>query len=320
VSAVLGPCAVLRGARFGPYEIVSPIGAGATSEVYRAFDSRLERFVALKLLARARPFGQAPRFVQEARAAAAINHPNVLTVHDLGHAAGIPYLVTELLEGDTLRASYGTPLPTRQALDYALQIAHGLAAAHDQGIVHRDLKPENVFVTLDGRVKLLDFGIASAAHSSPAPRAPTDTLRIAGTAGYMSPEQIRGLHVDHRSDVFALGAILYELLSGARAFAERSAVETMTATLNEEPPPIGGLPAGTDRIVRRCLEKRPERRFQSSPDLAFSLAEASERAATSGDTPDVRVSRPRKSPCTSRTSGPRTRATPRPSRGPRRRP
>jgi hypothetical protein len=244
------------------------------------------------------------RFEQEARTTGALNHPNVLAVLDVGSHDGAPYLVAELLEGETLRERLETgPLPPRRAVELAEQVAHGLAAAHEKGIVHRDLKPENLFVTRDGRVKILDFGLAklSSAPEAPADRTitPSQDLRTAegvvlGTAGYMSPEQVRGRSADHRADTFAFGAILYEMLTGSRAFARETGAETMTAILRDEPPKLAApglpVPAALDRIVRHCLEKSPEQRFQSARDLAFALhaafegsgaAETQARAATS---------------------------------------
>jgi eukaryotic-like serine/threonine-protein kinase len=218
------------GARLGPYEIVSALGAGGMGEVYRARDPRLGRDVAIKVLPTAfsADAGRLKRFEQEARAAAALNHPNILAVYDIGTDAGAPFIVSELLEGDTLRDRVnGGPATVRKSIEHALQIARGLAAAHDKGIVHRDLKPENVFLTRDNRVKILDFGLAKLAQDQPAYSSgsalatmpsPTQPGVVLGTVGYMAPEQVRGLSVDHRADLFALGAILYELLSGRRAF------------------------------------------------------------------------------------------------------
>ena len=241
------------GTRLGPYEILSPLGAGGMGEVYRARDSRLQRDVAVKVL----PPGLSSdpdrlrRFEQEARAAGVLNHPNILAIHDIGSHDGAPYVVSELLEGETLRERMGgSALPPRKALEIAVQIARGLAAAHDRGIVHRDLKPENLFVTRDGHVKILDFGLAkltlpeeaepAAMTSLPTTPAETEPGKILGTASYMSPEQVRGQPADHRSDLFAFGAILHEMLSGKRAFRRETAVETMNAILKEEPPDSGG--------------------------------------------------------------------------------
>jgi len=277
---------VERGTRLGPYEILGVLGAGGMGEVYRARDERLGREVAVKVLtaeSQADP-DRLRRFEQEAKAAGALNHPNLLTVFDTGQRDGNPYVVFELLEGTTLRQVVGrAALPPRKAVEYAIQIAHGLAAAHEQGIVHRDLKPENLFVTRDGRVKILDFGLAKLRPALD-PHAPQDeegaTVSAAtgagvvlGTAGYMSPEQVRGNPADHRSDIFAFGSVLYEMLSGRRPFAGDSSAELMTAILKEDPPELAkpDVPAGLERVVRRCLEKRPEERFQSAQDIGFAL-------------------------------------------------
>ena len=281
------------GTRLGPYEIVGRIGAGGMGEVYRARDTRLDRDVAVKVL----PSGFATdadrlrRFEQEARAASTLNHPNILVIHDVGSTEGSPYVVSELLEGETLRERLRDgSFPLRKAIQSAVQIAQGLAAAHDKGIVHRDLKPENVFVTPDGRVKILDFGLAKLTQGALSPAdmgAPTMGATgpgvVLGTAGYMSPEQVRGLPADHRSDLFSLGVILYELVSGRRAFQRDSAAETMSAILNDEPTALDSVkpvPPGLARIVERCLEKRPEERFQSARDLGFALEAASSGSGT----------------------------------------
>src|SRR5215831_5433833 len=238
------------------------------------------------------------RFEQEACAAGALNHPNILSIYDVGTHDGIPYVVSELLEGDTLRQRLGgTTLAPRRVIDYALQIAHGLAAAHDKGIVHRDLKPENLFVTKDGRLKILDFGIAKLTGAEDSKysqseiltrRVHTDPGKVIGTAGYMSPEQVRGLPADHRSDRFSLGAVLYEMLSGKRAFPGDSAVETMNAILKEDPPELSQsnhhIAPGLQRVVDHCLEKNPEERFQSARDLAFALEALSGSSATYAQT------------------------------------
>ena len=272
------------GTKLGPYEILSPIGAGGMGEVYRARDERLKRDVAVKVLPAT--YSQDPdrlkRFEQEAQAAGGLNHPNITAVYDLGTHEGAPYIVTELLEGETLRARLsGGAIAVRKATDYAIQIAHGLAAAHEKGIVHRDLKPENLFVTNDGRVKILDFGLAkltqTEGQSGPQTNLPTATEPgvVMGTLGYMSPEQVKGKGADPRSDIFAFGAILYEMLSGQRAFHRESAAETMSAILREEPPDLSAtnknVAPGLERIVRHCLEKSPEERFHSAHDLAFDL-------------------------------------------------
>jgi len=277
------------GTRLGPYEITTPLGSGGMGTVYRARDTRLGRDVALKVLS-----GNAVddperlrRFQQEATATGLLNHPNLLAIYDVGTHDGAPYLVSELLEGQTLRERLdSTSLPARKAIDYATQIAHGLAAAHDKAIVHRDLKPENLFVTNDGRIKILDFGLAKLGPQIPGSldrQAPTITLDssttgpgvVLGTVGYMAPEQVRGEPADHRADLFALGAILYEMLSGRRAFRRASAIETLNAILKEDPPDLSEasalVPPALDRVVRRCLEKSPDERFQSARDLGFAL-------------------------------------------------
>ncbi|MDQ5857352.1 MAG: serine/threonine protein kinase, partial [Acidobacteriota bacterium] len=232
------------GSRLGPYEIVSPLGAGGMGEVYRAKDPRLGRDVAVKVLPAS--FSDEPdrlrRFEQEARAAGILNHPNITAVYDVGDHDGAPYVVSELLEGETLRAALaGGRLSARKAIDYAIQLAHGLGAAHEKGIVHRDLKPENVFVTNDGRVKILDFGLAKLTHAEegsssshtnlPTAAAGTEPGVVLGTMGYMAPEQVRGRPADARADIFAFGAILFEMVSGKRAFQGDSAADTMSAIL-----------------------------------------------------------------------------------------
>jgi Tol biopolymer transport system component len=277
--------------RLGAYRIDAPLGAGGMGEVYRARDTRLDRDVAVKVLPA--HLAEAPealaRFEREAKAVAALSHPGILAIHDFGREGGASFAVMELLEGETLRARLREgPLPVRKAVDYAGQIAHALAAAHARGVVHRDLKPENLFVTADGRVKILDFGLARQdatkaeaddTHSPTLERA-TDPGSVLGTVGYMSPEQVRGQTADARSDVFSLGAVLYETLTGRRAFLRETAAETMTAILREEPAGLAddahaNLPAGLARLVSRCLEKKREERFQSARDLAFALEAAS---------------------------------------------
>jgi serine/threonine protein kinase len=279
--------ALSPGVRLGPYEIVAALGAGGMGEVYRARDPRLAREVAVKVLREATSGDpeRLRRFEQEAKAAGALNHPNLLSVYDVGTHDSAPYLVFELLQGTTLRALLGRErLSTPKAMDYAVQMARGLAAAHDKGIVHRDLKPENVFVTEDQRVKILDFGLAKL---RPLPDADvvrstvetasaiTEAGTVLGTVGYMSPEQVRGQPADPRSDVFSLGSVLYEMLTGRRAFARGTPVETMNAILTEEPEALrtasGAFPAGVARVVRRCLEKRREDRFESARDLTSAL-------------------------------------------------
>ena len=277
--------ALKSGTKLGPYEIQSPLGAGGMGEVYRARDTRLSRDVAIKVLPAS--FSADPdrlqRFAQESRAAAALNHPNILSIYDIGDERGTPYVVSELLEGETLRDSLraGT-ISTRKAIDYARQVANGLAAAHEKGIVHRDLKPENVFITNDGRAKILDFGLAkitrSAADSAdeaPTMQVATEAGTVLGSAGYMSPEQVRGKTADARSDIFSLGAILYEMLSGQRAFLGDSSADTMSAILKEDPPELSetsrNISPAMEKIVRHCLEKNPAERFQSAKDVAFNL-------------------------------------------------
>jgi eukaryotic-like serine/threonine-protein kinase len=289
------------GSRLGPYEIVAPLGAGGMGEVYRAKDPRLGREVAVKVLPASfsTDSDRLRRFEQEARAAGLLNHPNITSVFDIGSHDGAPYVVTELLEGETLRSRLaGGALSTRKALDYAIQIARGLAAAHEKGIVHRDLKPENLFVTKDGRVKILDFGLAKLKQAeSGGPEEtnlPTGTVGtepgvVLGTMGYMSPEQVRGKPADYRSDIFAFGAIFYEVLSGHRAFHGDTAADTMSAILTKEPPDLSAtnrdVHPGVDRIVRHCLEKNPEERFHSAHDLAFDLEALSGISATSAAVP-----------------------------------
>ena len=279
--------ALLPGTRLGPYEVMAPLGSGGMGEVYRARDARLGRDVALKILpaALAAHADRLARFEQEARATGALNHPNILAIHDIGTHEGTPYLVSELLEGETLRERLAEgALPVRKAIDLMAQAARGLAAAHERGIVHRDLKPENLFVTRDGRMKILDFGLAKLTQAEPQagsltnlPTTPAGTEAgvIMGTVGYMAPEQVRGRPADARSDLFALGACLYEALTGRRAFTGDSAVEVMHAILKTDPPNVAtvdpSLPAALDRIVAHCLEKNPEERYQTARDVAFSL-------------------------------------------------
>ena len=282
------------GARLGPYEIVSPLGAGGMGEVYRARDTRLGRDVAVKVLPErlVEDPDALARFEREARSVAALSHPNILALHDVGREGRVAYAVMELLEGETLRDALSTgPLPPRRAIDYAVQIALGLAAAHEKGIVHRDLKPDNVFVTRDERIKILDFGLAKPGAASgvqdvtqsPTVSGYTEPGKVMGTVGYMSPEQVRGLAVDHRSDIFSFGSLLYEMATGRRAFQRETAAETMTAILKEDPPePVesAGVPSALATVLRHCLEKKPEKRFQSARDLAFALETAAPASAT----------------------------------------
>ena len=270
--------------QLGPYKIISLIGAGGMGEVYRARDTRLLRDVALKVLPPS--FTSDPerlrRFEQEARAVAALNHPNIVSVYDVGNAEGVHFIVSELLEGETLRQRIMLgALPSRKAIELAVQLANGLAAAHEKGIVHRDLKPENVFLTRSGRLKILDFGLAKLRS----PHGDGETLdgetvqtsagQVLGTAGYMSPEQVKGEPADHRSDIFSFGSILYEMVSGERAFKRSTSAETMTAILNDDPPELSSrttsIAPALDRIVRHCMEKQPGQRFQSAQDIAFDL-------------------------------------------------
>jgi serine/threonine protein kinase len=296
------------GTKLDGYEVLAPIGAGGMGEVYRARDLTLKRDVAIKVLPAfvSNDPDRLRRFEQEAQAAAALNHPNILAVYQFGSYNGSPYLVSELLAGSTLRdaLSHG-PFALRKVIDTGVQIAHGLAAAHDKGIVHRDLKPENLFVSKDGRVKILDFGLAKliqpldsppqspfAAAASQPGSIPTSATRsiqtdpglVMGTAAYMAPEQVRGASVDHRADIFAFGAILHELLAGKRAFQRPTAAETMAAILNSDPPAISSVvpatPPGLQRVVHRCLEKSPEQRFQSASDLAFALEALSDSGSS----------------------------------------
>jgi Tol biopolymer transport system component len=275
---------LVPGTQLGPYEIEAQVGAGGMGEVYRARDPRLGRAVAVKILpvAVAGDPERRQRFESEARAASALNHPGIVSVFDVGFHDERPYLVTELLEGTTLRERLAAgPLATRKALDLARQLADALAAAHDRGIVHRDLKPENLFVLRDGRLKILDFGLAKAVGPRTGTSATSDTEATAtaagtvlGTAGYMAPEQVRGQTVDHRADLFAFGAIFYEMLAGQRAFGGETPVERAHAILKDEPPaftPERAVPAAVEWLVWRCLEKAPEQRLQSARDLAFSL-------------------------------------------------
>jgi eukaryotic-like serine/threonine-protein kinase len=295
--------ALATGIKLGPYELVGVIGAGGMGEVYRAHDPRLNREVAVKILPSALSSDPQPvrRFEQEARAAAALSHPNIIAVYDVGTQDGSPYIVSELLQGETLRVKLRAgPLPVRKAVEYAQQIARGLAAAHERGIVHRDLKPENIVVTSDGRVKILDFGLAKLTRPEPedvmdASLCTLDAASIIGTVGYMSPEQVRGKPADARSDLFAFGAILYEMLSGQRAFKGDTAADTMTAILTKDPPELNSseleIPPALERIVRHCLEKAAEERFQSARDVAFDLETLSSISGTATQPPQVERTR-----------------------------
>ena len=260
------------GDRLGPYEIEGVLGAGGMGQVFRARDPRLDRSVAIKMILPdvAADADRLRRFEQEARACGSLSHPNVVAVYDVGSHDGGPYLVTELLEGETLRQRLGGgPMPVRKAADVAVQVARGLSAAHERGIVHRDLKPENVFLTKDGVVKILDFGLArlerriDESRSHTTLTAATGSGIVVGTVGYMSPEQVRGEAVDHRSDIFAFGALFYEMLAGRRAFPGATSVEALHAILYDDPPEFPTtttVPPSLDRVVRHCLEKKPEDR------------------------------------------------------------
>ncbi len=298
------------GTRLGTYEILALLGAGGMGEVYRARDTKLDREVAVKVLpaAVASDATTTARFEREAKAVAALSHPNILAIFDFGTSDGVAFAVTELLDGETLRARLvGRPLSVRKAVEIGAQIARGLSAAHGKGIVHRDLKPENVFVCRDGRVKILDFGLAKLIDTTPPgtattlaspPREATASGMVMGTIGYMSPEQVRGEPADTRSDIFALGCVLHEMLSGARPFHRDTAAETMTAILRDDPADlqVGSrrIPPALERVVRRCLEKPPEERFQSARDLAFALESLSEAPAPGprepeGESPSIAV-------------------------------
>src|ERR1700676_839805 len=283
--------------KLGPYEIVSSLGAGGMGEVYRARDQSLDREVAIKVLPKelASDPDRLRRFEQEARAAAALNHPNILAVYGFSSTEDhAPYLIAELLQGQTLRERLQQgEIAVRKTVEFALQTARGLAAAHARGIVHRDLKPENLFLTRDGVVKILDFGlakltgpVATGPQGSVATVSVTEPGVVLGTVGYMSPEQVRGLALDYRTDIFSLGAILYEMLSGRRAFQGTTAADTMSAILKEEPAELSStgrnLPPALGRIVHRCLEKDPVERFQSAHDLAFNLELVSRDESGSG--------------------------------------
>src|SRR5229473_3361771 len=287
--------ALTSGTKLGPYEIQASIGAGGMGEVYRAHDARLDRTVAIKVLPASfsADRDRLQRFAQEARAAAALNHPNILSIFDIGDQQGAPYVVSELLEGETLRDRLRSgPISSRKTIDYAVQVARGLSAAHEKGIVHRDLKPENLFLTNDGRMKILDFGLAKltrpetdAGAEAPTVQVNTEPGQIMGTVGYMSPEQVRGKAADHRSDIFSFGSILYEMLSGQPAFRGETSADTMSAILKEEPAELSetarNVPPALERMVRHCLEKNPAQRFQSAGDLAFDLEALTDSSAVS---------------------------------------
>jgi eukaryotic-like serine/threonine-protein kinase len=297
--------ALISGTRLGPYEILSTLGAGGMGEVYRARDTRLKREVAIKVLPPALSLDtdRLRRFEQEALATAALNHPNILAVFDIGSHESAPYVVSELLEGETLRDRLrGGSVVLRKTLDYALQIAHGLAAAHEKGIIHRDLKPENLFLTKDGRVKILDFGLAKLTQPDPSSHTSVPTMThateagaVMGTAGYMSPEQVRGVAVDPRSDIFSFGAILYEMISGKRAFHRDTPADTMSAILKEDTPELTetnrNVSPALERIVQHCLEKNPEQRFHSASDIAFDLEHLSGASGTTARTAAAVASR-----------------------------
>jgi eukaryotic-like serine/threonine-protein kinase len=285
------------GTQFGPYEILSTAGSGGMGEVYRARDTRLGRYVAVKILPEtfASEADRLRRFEQEVQMLSALNHPNILGVYDVGESNGLHYFVSELLEGKNLRERMtASLLPIRKSVEYAIQIAKGLSAAHEKGIIHRDLKPENIFITNDGRVKLLDFGLAKPVTATAAAGADrTQTIAseagiVLGTVGYMSPEQVRGKAADQRSDLFSFGAVLFEIVSGQRAFGADSSVEVMNAILKDDPPELAAaernVPPALDRIIRRCLEKDPEERFQSARDVAFALEAISAPSNASGST------------------------------------
>src|SRR5437870_10570173 len=282
------------------YTIVSKIGEGGMGEVWRARDAKLGRDVAIKVLPAAflENSERLRRFEQEAQAAGALNHPNILVIHHIDIHDGAPYIVSELLEGEELREHLNDrAIPQRRAIEYAQQIVAGLSAAHEKGIVHRDLKPENLFITRDDRVKILDFGIAKlvqtvdenkAQTDVPTRRVHTDPGMVMGTVGYMSPEQVRGQPVDHRSDIFSFGAVLYEILSGRRAFHRESAADTISAILKEHPPDLSEtnqrVSPALERLVNHCLEKNPEERFHTASDLAFALEASSGSTGVSTQT------------------------------------
>jgi len=299
-QSLIDPVTLKPGTRVGDYEVHKLIGSGGMGEVYQARDLRLARNVAIKVLPTylTNDPDRLRRFEQEAQAAAALNHPNIVAVHQMGFYEGAPYLVAELLEGHTIRELIKRgPLAWRNAIEYGVQIARGLAAAHGKGITHRDLKPENLFVTKDGHVKILDFGLAKLSdRPSPGHAGPTtEAGLVMGTAGYMAPEQVRGQEADYRADFFAFGSILYEMLCGQRAFKKPTAADTMSAILSEDPPSISQLlptiPPALQRVVHRCLEKNREQRFQSASDLAFALESLSDSAIYSAHAAGTRQQR-----------------------------
>jgi eukaryotic-like serine/threonine-protein kinase len=299
---------LVAGSRLDSYEVIAPLGAGGMGEVYRARDTSLKRDVAIKVLPDdwSRDPGRLHRFELEAQATAALNHPNIVSIFHIGQHDGCPYIVTELLQGETLRDRLRRgPMPPREACNCGVEIARGLAAAHDAGIVHRDLKPENLFLTKDGRLKILDFGLAKLTQAEPAgDDSATATIshsepgHVLGTVGYMAPEQVRGQPADPRSDIFAFGVVLYEMLTGKRAFRKDTSPETLSAILNEEPPPLAqsveDSPPALQRILSRCLEKKPERRFQHASDLGFALEALSEASGNAIAAPSPAGARKRR--------------------------
>jgi serine/threonine protein kinase len=296
------------GKRLGPYEVLAPLGGGGMGEVYTARDSRLDREVAIKVLPEhlaADPVALS-RFEREAKAIAAISHPNILAIHDFGREGGVTFVVTELLEGETLRSRPSGPaVPWKEAVEIGAAVAEGLAAAHSRGVVHRDIKPENLFLTSDGRVKILDFGLAhreSLLTPTEQTAVPTVTLAtmpgtVMGTIGYMSPEQVTGQPADARSDIFSLGCVLYEMATGQRAFSGRTGAEAMAAILREDPPAPQQcgreIPGDFARVISHCLEKQPQQRFQSARDLAFDLRAILAGAAVSAPAISPQTRRPR---------------------------
>ncbi|MBI3682023.1 MAG: serine/threonine protein kinase [Acidobacteria bacterium] len=265
--------ALAAGAKLGPYEILAPLGAGGMGEVYRARDPRLGREVAVKVLPEHLSQTALAPFKREARVVAALSHPNIMALYDVGAEQGVSYAVTELLEGETLRSRLaGSAISWPKAVEIGVALAEGLAAAHSKRIIHRDLKPENIFLTSDGRVKILDFGLARVVAVTPEAETATEPGAVMGTVGYMSPEQVRGEQVGPPSDIFSLGCVLYEMIAGRRAFSRPTASETLSPILRDEPPELGiQIPPELDRVIRHSLEKNPGERFQSARDLAFAL-------------------------------------------------